>query len=93
MRFSTKRRQLSVKIDHFYPKEIDEEQEQEIAQVRSDISKMFQKLVVSLPNGRYKAKAISKLDDVCTWAVKAITHDKDQLEIYTKRSVENDVRP
>lgn len=60
----------------FYSKELSDSQRDRIDTVRSNFTQLFDYLDSEIPNGREKSLYITKMEEACMWAVKAISLDE-----------------
>lgn len=63
-------------MERFDYKGVDEEQVKAINEVREGVKQLFLTLEANCPNGREKALAITKLEELSMWANKSISHSK-----------------
>lgn len=62
--------------DRFLSKELTEEQKMIIDVIRGTFRLMFNTLDEHIPEGREKSLYITKLEEACMWAVKAVSREK-----------------
>lgn len=62
--------------NRFLSKELTEEQKMIIDVIRHTFTLTYNTLDESIPEGREKSLYITKLDEACMWAVKAVSREK-----------------
>ena len=61
--------------DRFYSKELTNNQKEDVKIVKHNFTMMFDGLI---PEGREKSLYITKLEEACMWATKAIANEKKE---------------
>lgn len=63
--------------DRFYSKELTDNQKDRVNLVRQNFTALYDYLDGEIPSGREKSLYITKLEEACMWAVKAIAEEKE----------------
>ena len=63
--------------DRFYAKTITTEKADRIDTIRQSFTQMYDYLDSVIPIGREKSLYVTKLEEACMWAVKAISEEKE----------------
>ena len=61
----------------FYGKELDEKQKEGVRFIKDNFTALYDYLDSEIPAGREKSLYITKLEEACMWAVKAISGVED----------------
>lgn len=65
----------------FYSKKLSDDQLNRVDTVRQNFTQLYDFLDEIIPNGREKSLYITKLEEACMWAVKAISEEQEEIEI------------
>lgn len=63
--------------DRFYSKELSPVQMMKVDCIRSNFTLLFNDLDDGIPEGREKSLYITKLEEACMWAIKAVANEKE----------------
>ena len=63
--------------DRFYSKELTPSQTMKVDCIRSNFTMLFNNLDDGIPDSREKSLYITKMEEACMWAIKAVSNEKE----------------